>query len=477
MIRVSEIENPSNPSFIGNAAPVEDEHNEVCTEVIGHIPEELPGSFLRIGSNPVFVDNPETYHPFDGDGMIHEVNFSGGTATYINRYVNTKGLQLEREKGDWIWTGLASPPDFTNEHGMMKNVANTAMVFHAGKLLALWEGGNPHHLTLPNLDTIGEVDYDGKLNHPFTAHPKIDLKTAEMVTFGASLMASPFCSVSVVDKNGDLVHTTGVDLPKAIMMHDCAITSNHTLILDFPFTYNIENMAKGEPILRWDPENGSRIGVLARGAGGAGGGETRWFTIQNGFVFHTVNAFEEGDEIVLEACRYNKMGTLTADAPKEPRQADLPKLYQWRLNMKTGEVVERLLDPEWGSEFPRINENYMGIRNQYSYNARMPKTSGALGFDGIIKYDLVNETNQHFEYGPRRFGGETIFAPRPGGAAEDDGWVIGFVWDDDKKQSECVILDAAKFDDGPVAGIIMPSRVPFGFHAGWVDQEGINSQA
>ncbi len=472
-MRVSEIENPTNPSFLGNAAPVEQENNTVCTEIIGRIPEELAGSFLRIGSNPVFVDNPETYHPFDGDGMIHEVNFSNGTATYVNRFVNTKGLQLELEKGDYIWTGLASPPDFTNEHGMLKNVANTAMVYHAGKFMALWEGGNPHHLTLPALDTVGEVDYDGKLNHPFTAHPKVDAQTGEMVTFGASLMASPFCSVSIVDKNGEMVHTTGVDLPKAIMMHDCAITSNYTVILDLPFTYNIENMAKGEPILQWDPDNGSRLGVLARGADGS---EIKWFTVENCFVFHTVNAFEDGDEVVLEACRTPRMVALTDGRPDDVQVSDLPRLYQWRLNMKTGDVTEKLLDENWGSEFPRINENYMGLRNQYSYNARMPQTSGGLGFDGIIKYDLVNETDQHFAYGPGRYGGEPIFAPRAGGTAEDDGWVIGFVWDDNEKRSECVILDAAKFDEGPIARIMMPARVPFGFHAGWVDQESIDRQ-
>ncbi len=472
-MRVSEIENPTNPSFLGNAAPVEDEHNEICTEVIGHIPEELAGSFLRIGSNPVFVDNADTYHPFDGDGMIHEVHFKDGTATYINRFVDTLGLKLEREKGDFIWTGLASPPDLTNEHGMMKNVANTAMVFHAGKLLALWEGGNPHHLTLPALDTVAEIDYDGKLNHPFTAHPKIDAQTGEMVTFGASLMASPFCSVSVVNKEGELVHTTGIELPKAVMMHDCAITSNYTLIMDLPFTYNLENMAKGEPILQWDPDNGSRIGVLARGAEGS---EIKWFTIENCFVFHTVNAFEEGDEVVLEACRTPKMTALTDARPDDIQVSDLPRLYQWRLNMKTGEVTEKLLDPDWGSEFPRINENYMGLRNQYSYNGRMPQSADGLGFDGIIKYDLVNETSQHFAYGPGRVGGEPIFAPRAGGTAEDDGWVIGFVWDDNEQRSECVILDASKFDEGPVARIIMPTRVPYGFHAGWVDQEGIENQ-
>jgi carotenoid cleavage dioxygenase-like enzyme len=472
-MRVSELKNPTNTSLVGNAAPVNDERKEVCTEVIGQVPKALAGSYLRIGSNPVFVDNADTYHPFDGDGMIHEVNFKDGTATYVNRFVDTVGLQLEREKGDYIWTGLASGPDFDVEHGPMKNVANTAMVYHGGKLLALWEGGNPTHVKLPNLDTVGEVNYDGRLNHPFTAHPKIDPRTGEMVTFGASLMNSPFCNVSVVNKDGELVHSTGVDLPKPVLMHDCAITSSYTVILDFPVTYNLENIMSGEPMLHWDPDNGSRIGLLKRGAEGS---EIQWFVVNTGYVFHTVNAFEEGDEVVLEACRSDKTDVLGADTTTEADPGDVPKLHQWRMNTKTGEVTEKSLDAGWGSEFPRINENYMGLRNQYSYNARIPQEPNGLGFDGIIKYDLVNETNQHFEYGPGRFGGEPIFAPKPDGVNEDDGWIIGFVWDDNEKRSECVILDAAKFDEGPVARVLMPRRVPFGFHAGWVDQDGLDNQ-
>ncbi|MFT7220064.1 MAG: carotenoid cleavage dioxygenase-like enzyme [Candidatus Azotimanducaceae bacterium] len=152
-------------------------------------------------------------------------------------------------------------------------------------------------------------------------------------------------------------------------------------------------------------------------------------------------------------------------------------MYQWRLNMKTGGVAERLLDPDWSSEFPRVSENDMGLRNQFSYNGRMPQNAkGALGFDAIIKYDLVNESSQHFEYGPGRYSGEPIFAPRKSGTDEDEGWVIGFVWDDKEQRSKCVVLDAAKIEAGPVARIKMPARVPLGFHAGWVDQESIEQQ-
>ena len=146
----------------------------------------------------------------------------------------------------------------------------------------------------------------------------------------------------------------------------------------------------------------------------------------------------------------------------------MPHLYQWRMNLKTGKVTEKMLDSDWGSEFPRINENYIGRRNRYSYNARIGNTTGGM-FDGIIKYDLVNGTSQHFAYGNGRSGGEPIFAPRHGGTAEDDGWVLSYVWDEGEQRSECVILDASQFEAGPVARILLPGRVPFGFHASWVD--------
>jgi len=468
-MRVSEIENPTNPSFLGNAAPVEKENNTVCTEVIGKVPEELAGSFVRIGSNPVFVDNPETYHPFDGDGMIHEVHFQNGTASYVNAFVNTKGLQLEREKGDYIWTGLASPPDFNNEHGMMKNVANTAMVFHAGKFLALWEGGNPHHVSLPNLETVAEIDYDGKLNHPFTAHPKVDAQTGEMVTFGASIMASPFCSVSLVDKNGDLVHTTGIDMPKAAMMHDCAITDKHTIFLDLPITFDFTRAMNGQKMLDWEPENGSRIGVVPRMGSDE---DIKWFEIDNCMVFHVANAWEEGDEVVLLACRANK--TEVGDATENANDADMDMTDQlalfteWRMNMATGEVTERNLDPVNYGEFPRINDNLAGRKTRYTYVAGIDQNQRGTPFNREMKYDGETGEIQVHPLGEGCKGGEAIFAPRVGAVDEDDGYVILFVRDEINQTSECRVIDAKNFEAEPVARVKIPYRVPFGFHASWV---------
>jgi len=472
-MRIADIENPTVSYFQGNFAPVQKEHNEPCPEVIGTIPHELDGAFLRIGANPVFVNDPESYHPFVGDGMIHEVVFSAGSATYINRFVETDGHLTEEREGRLIWDGPMTPPEVRKQFGRPKNVANTAMVFHAGMFLAMVEVDKPFRLTLPELDPLGEVDYAGRLTHAMSAHPKIDPRTGELVTYGYDVIKKPYCSVSRIDKDGNLFHTTGVDLPRPVMMHDCAITENHTILLDLPVVFDFTRLAEGKSIFNFDPENGSRIGVLRRGDEGA---KTRWFEIENCFCYHTVNAFEEGDEIVVEGCRSERNSLGDEESPKEGDRRDLPMLHQWRLNLKTGAVVERALDSTWGCEFARINEDWIGIRNQYAYAARIAGDTLESGFDGIIKYDLVNETDQHFEYGPGRLGGEPIFAPRPGGTQEEDGWVIGFVWDENEKRSECIILDAACFEDGPVARIMMPARVPFGFHSAWVDSAAWKGQ-
>ncbi|MDH3641178.1 MAG: carotenoid oxygenase family protein [Gammaproteobacteria bacterium] len=466
-MRIADIENPTVPYFRGNFAPVQVEHNEPCTEISGEIPTALNGAFLRIGANPVFVNDPESYHPFAGDGMIHEVVFDQGRVTYVNRFVETQGHLAEQELGRVIWDGLKTAPEDAEKYGPSKNIANTAMIFHAGKFLALQEGAHPFHLKLPNLDPVGETDYEGRLNHPFSAHPKIDPRTGELVTYGYNVMSKPHCCVSLITEKGELVHTTGVDIPKPVMMHDCAISSNHTILMDLPCVFDFTRMAEGKSMLYFEPENGSRFGILERGAEGS---EVRWFDVASCYCYHTVNAFEEGDEVVVEGCRSERNSIGDEERPKKGDRRDLPMLHQWRFNLKTGEVRERALDSDWGSEFARINEDYIGVRNQFTYAARIAGDTLESGFDGIVKYDLVNGSSMHYPYGPGRLGGEPIFAPKPGGENEDDGWVIGFVWDEQLQHSECIVLDAARFEEGPIARVVMPARVPFGFHSAWVDR-------
>lgn len=451
----------TNPYLESNFAPVHEEV-ELALEVIdGDIPESLLGCFLRIGPNPQFIVDAARYHWFDGDGMIHEIEFKSGAALYRNRWVRTQGFKVEAEAGKGLWKGINSPPDFTNPHGPMKNPANTAFVWHNKRLLALWEGGEPHEVKLPTLETVGVYNFsNGLAGYPYSAHPKVDPETGEMMACGYFMVASPFVKHFVIDRAGQVIKATPIAIPKGVLMHDCAITQHYTLVLDLPLCFDLQRAMQGKPPIQWEPENGARIGVLPRHGDGK---DIRWFSVSPGMVFHVMNAFEEGDEVVLDACRSDHTTMLQQAAEPDKDQA-YP--YRWRLNLKTGEVTEGRFS-EVRCEFPRINESRMGRPYRYCWASRFANSPLPL-FDAFVKFDRELGTEQIYPLGPDRFMGEAIFAPRPGAVAEDDGWVIGYVRDEAQAVSECWILDARDISRGPIARISLPVRVPYGFHAGWV---------
>ena len=401
-----------NPFLSGNYAPVEDENVWENMEVIGEIPKDLSGNFLRIGPNPVYVPDVATYHIFDGDGMIHGVEIKDGKAVYRNKFVDTEGLRLEREKGTWIWKGMAGMADLVNgtpppEEGMMKNTANTAMVYHNKTLYALMEAAPPHAMKLPSLETIGEETFSGKLSHPFTAHPKVDAVTGEMITFGYSPFP-PFLTHSVINPEGEIVHTAPITMPKGIMMHDCAITENFTVFLDTPITFDFQRAMAGGLMLDWEPENGTRLGVVPRMGGDD---DIKWFDVDTSMCFHVANAWEDGDEVVVQASRSLKSNV--AQATEMAREGvtdpdELGRLYEWRLNMKTGESSERHLNEEHHCDFTRINDDLMGRKSRYVYAARFDLENGAK-FNAELKYDNETGNVQIHELGAGRWGGEGVF--------------------------------------------------------------------
>lgn len=458
------------PFLSGNYAPVSDETAAECVEVIGEIPADLNGHFLRIGPNPVYVPDPATYHIFDGDGMIHSVQFDNGQATYRNRFVDTEGLRKERAKGTWIWKGMASMGDFVKgvappAEGLMKNTANTAMVYHNKTLYALMEAAPPHRMSLPGLETEGEHTFGGKLRHPFTAHPKVDAVTGEMVTFGYSPIP-PFLTHSVVSPEGEIVHTAPITIPKGVMMHDCAITEHYTVFLDMPNH------------LRFRPRHGRRADA------GLGAGER--------LASRRRAAHGHGQEREVVRRRYLHGfprlqclgGGRRGDRPGQPLAAHrrIPRHRErrqsrghdgpaWpalnrRLNMKTGAAAERYLDTKHHCDFTRINDDLCGRKTRYIYAAQFDLEHDAL-FNAALKYDDQTGEVQVHALGNGRWGGEGVFCKRDGAVAEDDGYVVLFVWDEIRQRSECVVMDARDFTAPPVARIMIPARVPFGFHAGW----------
>ncbi len=458
---------PDSPFLRGNYAPVFDEVTADDLPVEGVIPESLRGLYVRNGPNPQFAPTGN-YHWFDGDGMLHGVYLRDGRASYRNRFVLSDGLAKEREAGRVLWGGLNDPPDFKRVlagEPPYKNAGNTAFVWHDGNLLALWEGGPPHLISVPELGTEGLFDFGGTLKHACTAHPKIDPDSGEMYLFGYSPVP-PYLVHSIVDREGLIRKSTTIALPEAVMMHDFAITKNYVIFLDLPATFDFARLVRGEPLLSYERDRVSRFGILPKGADGSA---IRWFEASSCYVFHTVNAFERGSgsTIVLDAIRYDGFPTDLGmggapEAGDGPGFAVSPHLYRWTFDLKTGEVTGAILNDR-PAELPRINETLVGRPHRYAY---------AMGGDmtHLVKYDFANQSTLVHSYGPSTRGGEPLFVPDPDGQTEDDGWLLSYVHDEVAGRSALVIVDARHVDDDPIARVQLPQRVPYGFHGIWVDE-------
>ena len=456
-----------NPYLDGNFAPQDREITSDTLTVIGELPPELSGMFLRNGPNPQFSPTGQ-YHWFDGDGMIHGVRIHNGQAQYQNRYVRTRGWQIEHEAGRAIWSGILEPPQMDNPYGPTKNTANTALVWHASTMLATWEGGAPYAIDLPTLDTFSEYTYDGKLTSSFTAHPKIDPMTGEMMFFGYSF-APPYLQYGVVSSTGELLKIVPIELPMAVMMHDFAITENYTIFMDLPLTFSPPRMQRGEPLLMFESNRPSRFGILPRHGDNS---NIRWFEAPACYVFHTLNAYEEGDEVVLIACRMDSTNVLVSQSASTP-DGNIPRLHQWRFNLNTGTTSKTMLD-DVATDFPRVNENFLGRQTRYGYAGRMVRGSMPL-FDGIVKYDLKSNNSQIHEFEPGCYGGEAVFAPHPNIQNEDEGWLITFVHNSREETSELVVINAQDVTSEPIARVLIPQRVPYGFHGAWIGEAQLNA--
>lgn len=458
-----------NPFLDGNFAPVRQEVTATDLKVLGDLPPDLNGMFVRNGPNPQFPP-AQHYHWFEGDGLLHGVNISNGKATYRNRYVRTRAFNLEREASRALWTSFTdTAPPKERPPEPFKNVANTALVWHDDRLLALWEGGAPHEIKVPELETVGAYTYGGKLASAFTAHPKVDAVTGEMMFFGYSFMQPPYLQYSVVSASGELLRTVPIDIPVGVMMHDFAITEHYTIFMDLPLTFRPERLQRGEPGFMFEMDTPSRFGILPRHADNS---NIRWFEAPACYVWHTLNAYEDGDSVILIGCRMNGTTALTPTVESRANKMDIPVLHRWRFNLATGAVTEEALD-DVISEFPRVNEQLLGRPTRYGYTARSIRTQTPR-FDALIKYDLTGNSlatrSQTHEYGRGRYGGEPAFVPRPGATEEDDGWLLTFVRDEVEETSELIVVSAKDITAEPVARILIPHRVPYGFHGAWIDR-------
>ena len=453
-----------NPYLNGNFAPLRSE-DDFDLEVVGEIPAGLEGTLYRTGPNPQFDPLDPHYHWFTGDGMVHAFRIDGGKVTYRNRYVRTPKWELEREHGRALFGGfnpmLSDPVTMGKDSG----VANTNILFHAGRLLALEEGHMPFELDRDTLESRGyAAEYAGRV----TAHPKLDPKTGEMVWFGYGVGPHPFSttmSYGVTDASGKVVRRTDFEAPYSAMVHDFLVTENYVLFPVMPLTGSLERAMKGLPGYAWEPEKPSYVGLMKRGDDASA---IRWFTTKPGYVFHPMNAREEGDRIIAEVCLYDA-APLFPLADGQPGSRSGARLTRWEFDLTgaTDQVKETAID-DLDSEFPRLDERFTGLAYRHGYYTADTTGAKSVKMNAIAHIDLATGVRKVCNFEPGDQVSEPVFAPRSATAAEGDGWLTTVVWRAADNRSDLVVLDASNIDRGPVAIAKVPRRVPFGFHGNWV---------
>lgn len=460
-----------NPYLLGGYAPVGTEIEAERLEVIGEIPKDLNGVYVRNGPNAQFPAGGR-YHWFDGDGMLHAVHIRDGQVSYRNRWVRTTGFQRESEAGTALWTGLLEPMGNNPADQPLKDTANTDLVYHNNQLLALWYiSGKPYRVDPCTLETLGVENFRGKLRNNVSAHAKVDEHTGELLFFDYG-PRPPYMTYGVASAAGDLTHLVPIDLPGPRSPHDMAITEHYSILFDMPLFADQDALKKGRNKVKFHRDIPTRIGVIPR----YGASESiRWFEANPCYMYHTINAWEEGDEIVLLGCK------VVEPEPPDRGEGELARmlqflrldarLYFWRMNMRTGAVKEGFMDDD-NTEFPTLNMNFLGRPSRYAYNVHIAPDPTLL-FDGLVKYDTVTGQSQQHRFGPGRYGSEAPFAPRQGATAEDDGYLLSFIYDAPTDTSELLIIDARDMLAEPVARVRIPQRVPLGFHACWVPGENL----
>ncbi|WP_167097865.1 carotenoid oxygenase family protein [Mycobacterium sp. DL592] len=443
--------------------------------VDGEIPTDLDGIYLRNTENPLHPAL-KSYHPFDGDGMLHIVGFRDGKAFYRNRFVRTDGFEAENAAGGPLWPGLAEPLSLAKvDYGwgartLLKDASSTDVVVHRGTALtSFYQCGDLYRVDPYTGDTLGKQAWGGAFPaEGVSAHPKVDERTDELMFFNYSKNA-PYMHYGVVDRNNQLVHYTDVPLPGPRLPHDMAFTRNYAILNDFPLFWEPEMLERNVHMARFHRDMPSRFAVLPR----RGGGPIQWFEAEPTFVLHFVNAYEDGDEIVLDGFFQgdpepadNGTGTKWQRAFRflalDRMQA---RLHRWRLNLVTGGLTEEPLS-ENISEFGMINAAYGGEPYRYTYAAT--GKPGWFLFDGLIRHDVATGTEQRISFGEGVYGSETAMAPRVGSRSEDDGYLVTLTTDMNADASYCLVFDAARIEDGPVCKLELPERISSGTHSTWV---------
>ncbi len=476
-----------NPYLSGAWEPTDTEWNAsgVGLQIIGELPKDLNGVYLRNGHNQVHAPIGK-YHPFDGDGMVHAMHFRDGQVEYRNRFIRTTGFLAEAAAGEAMWPGIIEPGKAVRRGwgsiGAMKDNAGTDIKVHAGRaLVSMSQCSEPYRMDPQSLETLGPDPKWARAlgDRGICSHFKVDEGTGELMFFNFGEKA-PYFNYGVVNAANELVHYEAIELPGPRWPHDLGMSKNYCVLHDLPMFFDEEGLRKGQHRLKFHRQLPARFGVIPRMGTNR---DVKWFEGEPCYILHLANCYEEGDEVVMDGCiqrnpvpdlsaypreGYERMNAMSDQHLKQTR------MHRWRFNLKTGQTREEDLDDEV-TEFPMINTQYAGQAYRYSYNAYMPP--GGWFLDGLKKYDWLTGNTQSWRAPKGCYVSEAPFAARDGATEEDDGYLVSFITNENTRKGECAVFDAKDIEKGPVCRIILPGHIPMGAHACWAGASSLVANA
>lgn len=453
------------------------EYDYWIDDIEGEIPADLNGTFFRNGPGLLDINGQAIAHPFDGDGMICAISFKNGRAHFRNSFVKTEGYVAEKAAGKILYRGvfgtqkpggwLANIFDFKS-----KNIANTGILYWGNKLLALWEGAEPHQLNPKTLETIKLDDLDGILEpgQAFSAHPRIekgkDGKGDVLVNFSVKRGLSSIITIFEFNSQGKLLKLYSHSIPGFAFLHDMVITPNYCIFFQNPVTLNplpfLFGLRSAGQCLKFSPNQPTRVIVIPRD----GSKEMKILETEPCFVFHHANAWEENGEIYVDSICYESFPQVDSDADFKDVDFDsIPEGQLWRFKINLSrESVEHKLVESRCCEFPTLHPNNLGKAYRYLFIGVADIPTGNAPLQAILKIDWQTGERQIFSVAPRGFAGEPLFVPFPNGINEDDGWLLMLMYDAAEHRSDVVILDARDLNKKPVARLHLKHHIPYGLH-------------
>jgi carotenoid cleavage dioxygenase-like enzyme len=474
------------PMLRGPFPPVRAEIDLVDCEVEGTLPSDLNGTFYRVG--PDFQYPPRLPNiPLDGEGHIGMFRFANGHVDYKSRFVRTQRYKAQAAARESLFGTYRNPRgDDARVKGLSRGTANTTPIFHHGKLLALKEDSPPVVLDPDTLETVDDYyTFGGKLKSlTFTAHPKIDSETGELLAFGyeASGEGSTDVAVLTISRDGRLTDETWIKVPYSGMIHDFAVTQKHVAFLVTPMITDIEAMKQGRIHFSWDSSLPTWFGVMRRGGDGK---DLRWFKGPERCATHTTGCFTDGDRVYvdMDMALKNQFPFIPQKdgSPYDPvaAQGHITRLsVDLAQTSRPGYEME-VLYPNNGV-LSRQDDRYHTVPYSVAFmrclEASQPLDPRLAGtpfrpYNAWTRFDHAQRRTQSFIVPGDSGLQECCFVPRAARAAEGEGYLIGIADREIERRSDLLIVDAQRLADGPLATVRLPFKIFQQVHGWWVPAE------